>query len=165
MSIVHNITVVNISNGILFRDTVDQTNIRTIEIFNEFGYKYNTDFDDDDIIIIKYVIGLISARAARLVSICTSVLLNRMDDDDVTIAIDGSVYKHHPRLKKWMEMYTQELVPNKKVNFLFIANLQQFSNGFFFSFKFHLMLAEDGSGKGAGIVAAIASKIRARSYE
>lgn len=87
---------------------------------------------------------MISARAARLVSICTSVLLNRMDDDDITIAIDGSVYKHHPRLKKWMEMYTQELVPNK---------------------KFHLMLAEDGSGKGAGIVAAIALKIRARSYE
>lgn len=110
------------------RDTVDDTNKRTIEIFNEFGYKYKIDFDDDDIIIIKYVIEIISARAARLVSICTSVLLNRMDDDDITIAIDGSVYKHHPRLKKWMEMYTKELVPNKKVPkpfffFKFISNL------------------------------------------
>ena len=75
----------------------------------------NTDYTYDDILIIKYIAELISMRSALLISICTSKLLNRMDDNDITIAIDGSLYKHHPRLKGWIEYYTQKFAPMKKV--------------------------------------------------
>jgi hexokinase len=60
----------------------------------------------------------VSSRAAQLVAICTAQLLNRMDDeiDDIAIAFDGSVYKHSPRIKLWIEKYIRELMPRKKVN-------------------------------------------------
>lgn len=64
-----------------------------------------------------------------------------MDENDVTIATDGSVYKHHPRLKMWIESFLKEMLPKR---------------------NFHLMLAEDGSGKGAALAAAIALRIRER---
>ncbi|XP_026683824.1 glucokinase-like [Diaphorina citri] len=70
----------------------------------------------------------------------TAVLVRRIDRDDITIAVDGSLYKYHPRLKHWLQKYIQLLVPNK---------------------TFRLLLAEDGSGKGAGLASAIALKLGA----
>lgn len=69
----------------------------------------------------------------------TASLLERMDRPETTVAIDGSLFKHHPRLKSFMEKYIAAMAP---------AN------------KFQLMLAEDGSGKGAGLIAAIASRLK-----
>jgi hexokinase len=64
-----------------------------------------------------------------------------MKEKDITIAVDGSVYKHHPRLKHWMKQLIKDMSPTK---------------------NFHLQLTEDGSGKGAGLVAAIAKRLQAR---
>lgn len=69
----------------------------------------------------------------------TASLLERMDRPETTVAIDGSLFKHHPRLRSFMEKYIAAMAP---------AN------------KFKLMLAEDGSGKGAGLIAAIASRLK-----
>lgn len=74
------------------------------------------DYDEDDIKVIQYVAAVVSYRAALLVSICTAVLLNRMNEKDITIAVDGSVYKHHPRLKRWMKLLIKELAPEKDVS-------------------------------------------------
>lgn len=74
------------------------------------------DYDDDDIKVIQYATALVSYRAALLVSICTAVLLNRMNEKEITIAVDGSVYKHHPRLKNWMKQLIKELAPGKEVS-------------------------------------------------
>lgn len=68
--------------------------------------------------MIQYVTALVSYRAALLVSINMAVLLNRMSEKDITIAVDGSVYKHHPRLKKWMKQLIKELAPEKEVSAL-----------------------------------------------
>lgn len=62
-----------------------------------------------------------------------------MNRPETTVAIDGSLFKHHPRLRSSMEKYIAEMAPNN---------------------KFKLMLAEDGSGKGAGLVAAIARRLK-----
>lgn len=43
-------------------------------------------------------------------------MLNRMDESDITVAIDGSLYKYHPRMKAWLEDIIAERAPNKKVN-------------------------------------------------
>ncbi|KAH9381468.1 hypothetical protein HPB48_008057 [Haemaphysalis longicornis] len=62
-----------------------------------------------------------------------------MEKPRVTIAIDGSLYKHHPKFHRLMTDYITVLAPNR---------------------PFKLMLAEDGSGKGAGLVAAVAERLR-----
>jgi hexokinase len=99
------------------RDAVNGcSNTNTIGVFDKFNYRFNIDYDDDDIKVIQYTTALVSYRAALLVSICTSVLLNRMTETEITIAVDGSVYKHHPRLKKWMVQLIKELSPEKNVN-------------------------------------------------
>lgn len=85
-------------------------------MLDKFNYKFNVDYDDDDIKVIQYATALVSYRAALLVSICAAVLLNRMSEKEITIAVDGSVYKHHPRLKKWMKQLIKELAPEKEVS-------------------------------------------------
>lgn len=102
----------------LFRDALraDANYTSTIKVLEKFNYRFNVDYDEDDIKVIQYTTALISHRAALLVSICTSVLLNRMTERDITIAVDGSVYKYHPRLRTWMKELIQEFSPEKKVN-------------------------------------------------
>lgn len=101
----------------LCRDALNgSSNTSTIRVLDKFNYRFNEDYDEDDIKVIQYTTALVSHRAALLVSICTSVLLNRMTEDDITIAVDGSVYKHHPRIKIWMLQLIKQLSPEKKVN-------------------------------------------------
>lgn len=42
-------------------------------------------------------------------------LLDRIDKEQVTIAVDGSLYKHHPRLEGWIKQYISLLSPGRKV--------------------------------------------------
>lgn len=116
-------------------DNVNGVDVNTTTALKELELSFN----QDDIDIVKYICWLVSDRAAILVSICTSSLLERMNRPETTVAIDGSLFKHHPRLKSFMEKYIAAMAP---------AN------------KFKLMLAEDGSGKGAGLIAAIASRLK-----
>jgi len=97
-------------------------------------------FDTDDINIVKDVCFLATDRSAKLVAITLSMILERMNrPNSVTIAVDGSLYKLHPRLATLINKYIQEYSPGR---------------------KFNLLLAEDGSGKGAGLTAAIALKLK-----
>lgn len=74
-----------------------------------------TSINHEDILIVQYIAAIVSQRAAVLVSITTAVLLRRMSNDDVTIAIDGSVYKHHPRMDGWLTRIIKTLVPKDKI--------------------------------------------------
>ncbi|XP_052122312.1 hexokinase-2 [Frankliniella occidentalis] len=120
------------------QDNLDGLHRNTREILDSF----NLNFDADDVLIVQWVCQLASNRAALLVSTCLAVLLDRMERPTATIAVDGSVYQKHPRFKALLEKYTSMLAPKRKRKFL---------------------LAEDGSGKGAGLVAAIAEKLRLRN--
>lgn len=71
----------------------------TKQVLEECGFVKIT---DNDIAVVQFVAAIISHRAALLVSIPTSHLLDRMSYKDVTIAIDGSVYKNHPRMDVWL---------------------------------------------------------------
>ncbi|KAK2582740.1 hypothetical protein KPH14_005009 [Odynerus spinipes] len=103
--------------------------------------KYDIVPTEDDINVVQYVCEVVSNRAALLVSICVAALLERIDKKNATIAIDGSLYKHHPRLETWMNQYIALLAP---------------------SHKFKLIHVEDGSGKGGALVSAIAQRIAKR---
>lgn len=99
------------------RDALNgSSNASTVAVLDKFNYRFNIDYDDEDVKVIQYTTALVSYRAALLVSICTSVLLNRMKEKEITVAVDGSVYKHHPRLKKWIEQLIKKLSPEKEVN-------------------------------------------------
>jgi hexokinase len=54
----------------------------------------------------------------------TAMLLERLDRADTTIAVDGSLYKYHPRLKSWMKKYIRLLAPGKKVSLCYKINLR-----------------------------------------
>ena len=54
-----------------------------------------------------------------------------------TIGVDGSLFKKHPKFKRYMEETLKDILPEGNVT---------------------LVLSEDGSGKGAALVAAVASK-------
>ncbi|XP_033226720.1 hexokinase-2-like [Belonocnema kinseyi] len=119
------------------QDSVDGDYNSTREVLAKFGIIP----DDDDLSAVQYVCEVASNRAALLVSACLSMLLERIDKEEVTIAVDGSLYKHHPRLEGWMNQYISLLAPGR---------------------KFKLMNVEDGSGKGAALVAAIAQRLKKR---
>lgn len=81
------------------RDNLNGTTHLTRAVLKEAGFK---DISDHDIAVVQHVAAVVSHRAALLVSITTSVILARLTCPDVTIAIDGSVYKNHPRMDAWL---------------------------------------------------------------
>ena len=56
----------------------------------------------------------------------------------MTVAVDGTLFKKHPTFQQYMEECLQQLLPNHQVK---------------------LMLAEDGSGVGAALAAAVAKRL------
>lgn len=116
-----------------FRDEISYTR----EVLS--SYLELEDVTDDDVKVAQYVCGLVSYRAALLLSLVTSMLLNRMDRPHSTIAVDGSLFVHHPRFKPLMEHLIEQNAPGKSFSFL---------------------TTKDGSGKGAGLVAAIENRIK-----
>ncbi|KAJ0171224.1 hypothetical protein K1T71_013423 [Dendrolimus kikuchii] len=91
-----------------------------------------------DALVAQYVAHVISNRAAQLVSVCIATLLRRMERPRVGVAVDGSLFKHHPRMQEHMRTYISLLAPGR---------------------PFFLMGAEDGSGKGSALTAAIAARL------
>ncbi|CAH2061192.1 unnamed protein product, partial [Iphiclides podalirius] len=94
-----------------------------------------------DALVAQHVARVISNRAAQLVSVCVAWLLRRMGRPRVAIAVDGSVFKRHPRIQMLMHKYIALLAPHH---------------------PFTLLEAEDGSGKGSALTAAIAARVAAR---
>ncbi|XP_075987026.1 hexokinase-1-like [Anticarsia gemmatalis] len=94
-----------------------------------------------DALVAQYAAHVISNRAAQLVSVCIATLIRRMDRPHVSVAVDGSVYKRHPRIAGLMDKFIGLLAPDH---------------------AFTLMGAEDGSGKGSALTAAIAARIAKR---
>lgn len=97
-----------------------------------------------DALVAQHVAHVISNRAAQLVSVCIATLLRRMDRARVSVAVDGSVFKHHPRMAPLMRRYIRLLAPEH---------------------PFTLLAAEDGSGKGSALTAAIAARLARRGRQ
>ncbi|XP_053598559.1 hexokinase type 2 isoform X1 [Microplitis demolitor] len=109
------------------------TNCR--EVLAELGIVNAADQDCEN---VRYVCSVVSRRAAHLASAGIACLLNKIGENNVTVGIDGSVYRFHPHF--------HDLMTEK------ISQLQNYT--------FDLMLSEDGSGRGAALVAAVAAQKR-----
>jgi hexokinase len=107
----------------------------TKEILTEMGV---SNASDEDCAIVRYICELVSRRSARLVASALASLILRIGDPDVTIGVDGSVYRFHPTFHDLMTEAVKELIPA--------------------SYKFKFVLSEDGSGRGAALVAAVAAR-------
>lgn len=112
----------------------DAVHSKTKEILSEMGIPHPS---DEDCAILRYICELVSRRSARLVASALASLILRIGDPDVTIGVDGSVYRFHPRFHDLMTEAVKELIPA--------------------SYKFQFALSEDGSGRGAALVAAVAA--------
>lgn len=105
------------------------------DILEEFGLGHAT---DEDCANVRFICECVSARAAHLVSAGIAALINKMDEPSVTVGVDGSVYRFHPKFHDLMMAKIRQFVPPR--------------------ISFDLMLSEDGSGRGAALVAAVASR-------
>ncbi|XP_049786128.1 hexokinase type 2-like [Schistocerca cancellata] len=109
------------------------TNVK--RIMNELGLPHAT---EQDFIDFRHMCEAVSSRAGVMVSASMATLLNKMGFEQATIGIDGSLYRFHPGFADLMTRKISQLVKP--------------------GIKFKLMLSEDGSGRGAALVAAVASR-------
>ncbi|XP_005078347.1 hexokinase-2 [Mesocricetus auratus] len=99
----------------------------------------------DDSIIVKEVCTVVARRAAQLcgagmAAVVDKIRENRgLDSLKVTVGVDGTLYKLHPHFAKVMHETVRDLAPKCDVSFL---------------------ESEDGSGKGAALITAVACRIR-----
>ncbi|KAI8121832.1 Hexokinase-1 [Lucilia cuprina] len=112
------------------------------EILEILGYKSPTDGDCEN---VRYICECISRRSAHLVAANLACLIDRIGDPYVVVGIDGSVYRFHPH---YHNLLTQKIKC--------LARPEH---------KFDLMLSEDGSGRGAALVAAVAARIKSKEKE
>ena len=117
--------------------------VKTNAIFTKLGLSSTESVHKDDLSIVQFVCKVLIERCGLLVGLPLAVFLDRMRrKDDCAIAVTGSLYKHHPSLKMILEKYIGRVIKNKEI-------------------KFYTFLTDDGSGKGAGLVAAIADRLKA----
>ncbi|KAM7047291.1 hexokinase HKDC1-like [Acridotheres tristis] len=98
----------------------------------------------EDSIIVKEVCGVVSRRAARLCGAGLAAVVEKkrenrgVDRLQITVGVDGTLYKLHPHFSTVLQETVKELAPQCDVTF---------------------MLSEDGSGKGAALITAVAKRL------
>ncbi|XP_026571063.1 hexokinase-2-like [Pseudonaja textilis] len=99
----------------------------------------------DDSIIVKEVCTVVARRAAQLCGAGVAAVVDKIRENrdldflKVTVGVDGTLYKLHPHFSKEMDKTVKQLSPKCEVTFL---------------------QSEDGSGKGAALITAVACRLR-----
>ncbi|NXW05410.1 HXK2 protein, partial [Fregetta grallaria] len=97
----------------------------------------------EDSVLVREVCQTVSLRAAQLCAAGLAAVVEKMRENRglaqlaVTVGVDGTLYKMHPRFSQHLQQMLRDLAPNCTVTFL---------------------QSEDGSGKGAALVAAVACR-------
>ena len=68
-------------------------------MLEELGYE---DASDEDCANVRYICEAVSRRAAHIAAAGVACLLNKMGQQHVTVAVDGSVYRFHPHFHDLM---------------------------------------------------------------
>ncbi|XP_060043559.1 hexokinase-2 isoform X3 [Erinaceus europaeus] len=99
----------------------------------------------DDSIIVKEVCTVVARRAAQLCGAGMAAVVDKIRENrgletlKVTVGVDGTLYKLHPHFSNILCETVKDLAPKCEVSFL---------------------ESEDGSGKGAALITAVACRIR-----
>uniref|UniRef100_A0A1A9WH78 Phosphotransferase n=1 Tax=Glossina brevipalpis TaxID=37001 RepID=A0A1A9WH78_9MUSC len=107
------------------------------KIFKKLGYTEATNGDCEN---LRYICATISTRSANLVAACLACLVERIGDPYLIIGADGSVYRSYPNYPTLLSYRLRKLVRPEC--------------------KFDVVQAEDGSGRGAALLAASTRKRR-----
>ncbi|KAM7397666.1 hypothetical protein PAMA_005804 [Pampus argenteus] len=105
-------------------------------------------WDSVDVHVVRLVCDTISSRSARLCAAALATIANRIrvnrgqDHLKTTVGVDGTVYKKHPNFSEELKVWVRHLAPNCDITFL---------------------VSEDGSGKGAAMVTAVAQRLALQS--
>lgn len=92
---------------------------------------------ESDIENLRRVCAAVSLRAARIAAAGVATIVKKTGNNTTTIAADGSLFKRHPNFRNYIQETLTEILPEADIT---------------------LMLSEDGSGKGAALIAAVASQ-------
>ncbi|XP_017079619.1 hexokinase type 2 [Drosophila eugracilis] len=87
---------------------------------------------------LRFICEAVSSRSAKLCACGLVTLINKMNINEVIIGIDGSVYRYHPKYHELLQFHMKKLLKP--------------------GLKFELVVSEDGSGRGAALVAATAAQ-------
>ncbi|KAI6207697.1 hypothetical protein M3Y96_00036400 [Aphelenchoides besseyi] len=116
---------------------------KTQQILEEIGIPMVSAIDCAN---VAYICQLVSTRAAYICAAGIAALLKRMQKPMVTVGVDGSVYRFHPTFPSLLDKKIRDLLQGENL-------------------KFQLMLSEDGSGRGAALVAAVATRMAKERLE
>ncbi|NXE42288.1 HXK2 protein, partial [Ptilorrhoa leucosticta] len=125
------LSTIELSNGLALRQ------IRTILSELELEASF------EDSVLLREVCQTVSLRAAQLCAAGLAAVVEKMrenrglDQLSISVGVDGTLYKLHPCFSHNLQKTLKDLAPNCDVSF---------------------HLSEDGSGKGAALVAAVASR-------
>ncbi|XP_070772791.1 hexokinase-4-like [Enoplosus armatus] len=104
--------------------------------------------DPVDTHVVLLVCDTVSSRSARLCAAALATLTNRirvnrgLDHLKTTVGVDGTVYRKHPNFSEELQATVRLLAPKCNITFL---------------------VSEDGSGKGAAMVTAVAQRLALQS--
>ncbi|XP_024119943.1 hexokinase-2 [Oryzias melastigma] len=110
--------------------------------------KLALDWDLVDACVARLVCDTVSSRSARLCAAALATIANRirtnrgLDHLKTTVGVDGTVYRKHPNFSDELQAAVRLLAPKCDVSFL---------------------ISEDGSGKGAAMVTAVAQRLALQS--
>ncbi|XP_008295959.1 hexokinase-2 [Stegastes partitus] len=99
----------------------------------------------DDSVLVKEVCSVVARRAAQLCGAGLAAVVDKIRQNrnlnqlSVTVGVDGTLYKTHPHFSSIMQETLQDLAPQCQVTF---------------------HKSEDGSGKGAALITAVACRIK-----
>ncbi|XP_072244599.1 hexokinase-2 [Leuresthes tenuis] len=122
------------------RDRLAMRQIRSI--LQHLGLTVST---CDDSVLVKEVCGVVARRAAQLCGAGLAAVVDKIRQNrnlnqlSVTVGVDGTLYKTHPHFSSIMQETLQDLAPQCHVTFL---------------------KSEDGSGKGAALITAVACRVK-----
>uniref|UniRef100_A0A3Q3RAN8 Phosphotransferase n=1 Tax=Monopterus albus TaxID=43700 RepID=A0A3Q3RAN8_MONAL len=108
-------------------------------ILTELGLKW----DSVDVRLVRLVCDTVSIRSAHLCAAALATIVNRIRENrgldylKTTVGVDGTVYRKHPNFSDKLQAMVHRLAPNCSITFL---------------------VSEDGSGKGAAMVTAVAQR-------
>ncbi|NXE91908.1 HXK3 protein, partial [Menura novaehollandiae] len=126
-----------------FLSTIELSNGLALRQIRAILQELELDASFEDSMLLREVCQAVSLRAAQLCAAGLAAVVEKMrenrglDQLTVTVGVDGTLYKLHPCFSDNLQKTLQDLAPNCKVSFL---------------------LSEDGSGKGAALVAAVACR-------
>lgn len=118
----------------------------TQNILTQLGLKW----DLVDSHLVRLVCDTVSSRSAHLCAAALATIANRircnrrLDRLKTTVGVDGTVYRKHPNFSMKLQAMVRLLAPECDITFL---------------------VSEDGSGKGAAMVTAVAQRLALRLLE